>query len=357
MTQISYRVHGASSPASFYGIVGSSPAIKTLTQRIRRVAPTPKAIYIMGETGTGKELVARAIHRESDRSGAFVPVDCGAIQDTLVEDVLFGHEKGAYTGAEQAREGAMSRAEGGTLFLDEIGLNRGLQSRLLRAFEYGYTRVGGQHVLRPDVRIIAAYNGTQEDVTPELRNRIGYVIPVPPLRERREDIPALTRYFASPYALEVYKCPVQVSEDAVDVLQQHEWPGNIRQLRHIVEASVTVAASEASITGSGVIVGPEHVSMGFSDCGYGYGASPVQPVAQESEWPDPAAILRSLTADDLVCAAALLRLSEGCSKQDVAESLGLHRTTLYRRLRRSVGDAEDARQQLLTLCTLSYEGK
>jgi len=238
----------------FEEIVGGSPLLKGVLARVAKVAPTDSTVLITGETGTGKELIARAIHKRSQRSGrAFVKVSCAAIPHSLIASELFGHEKGAFTGALQRRLGRFELAEGGTILLDEIGeLPAEMQIALLRVLqEREFERVGGNQSIRADVRIIAA---THRDlpaviVTGGFRSDLFYrinvfPIEIPPLRERREDIPMLVRYFIDRYARKAGKRIRSVSNKPLELLQLYPWPGNIRELQNVIERSVIVCDTE-----------------------------------------------------------------------------------------------------------------
>jgi two-component system, NtrC family, nitrogen regulation response regulator NtrX len=228
-----------------FELVGQSPAMQQLRQLIETAGPTNSRVLIGGENGTGKELVARAIHQHSMRTGRpFVAVNCAAIPETLIESELFGHEKGSFTGATSMKRGQFEQADGGTLFLDEIAdMSLSTQAKVLRALqEQQFTRVGGTKLLKVDVRVLAASNknllkeiekGTFRD---DLYYRLNVVpIIVPPLRERREDIPSLIRHFMNVHAEEQGLRVKEVSPEAMAVFQQYDWPGNIRELRNLIE--------------------------------------------------------------------------------------------------------------------------
>ena len=245
----------------FEEIVGSSAALKKVLSCISKVAPTDSSVLITGETGTGKELVARAIHRRSRRSShRFVSVNCAAIPRDLIASELFGHEKGAFTGATQRRLGRFELAEKGTLFLDEIGeLPAETQIALLRVLqEHEFERIGGTGTIRADVRVIAATNRDLESAIAAgtFRSDLFYrlnVFPVemPSLRERREDIPLLVRYFLNRYAREAGRRFTAVDKKSLDSLQAYTWPGNIRELQNVIERSVIVSETETfSVDGS-----------------------------------------------------------------------------------------------------------
>jgi PAS domain S-box-containing protein len=238
----------------FEEIVGISPALHAVLSRIAKVAPTDSTVLITGETGTGKELVARAIHRRSHRSSrAFVSVNCAAIPRDLIASELFGHEKGAFTGATQRRLGRFELAEGGTIFLDEVGeLPAETQIALLRVLqEHEFERVGGAETICANVRVIAATNRDLEAAIAagafrsDLFYRLNvFPIEVPPLRERQEDIPVLVEYFIDRYAQKAGKSIRGVSKKSLELLQSYPWPGNIRELQNVIERSVIVCDTE-----------------------------------------------------------------------------------------------------------------
>jgi transcriptional regulator with GAF, ATPase, and Fis domain len=227
--------------------------LRSVLSRVSKVAPTDSALLITGETGTGKELVARAIHKRSRRSArAFVSVNCAAIPRDLIASELFGHEKGAFTGATQRRIGRFELAEGGTIFLDEVGeLPAETQIALLRVLqEREFERVGGAGSIRTDVRVIAATNRDLEAAIAagafrsDLYYRLNvFPIVVPPLRERREDIPLLVEYFIDRFARQAGKSFQAVNKGSLDLLQSYPWPGNIRELQNVIERSVIVCES------------------------------------------------------------------------------------------------------------------
>jgi formate hydrogenlyase transcriptional activator len=238
----------------FEEIVGASPALNTLLSRVSKVAASDSTVLLTGETGTGKELVARAIHRRSRRATkAFVAVNCAAIPRELIASELFGHEKGAFTGATQRRLGRFELADGGTLFLDEVGeLLPDTQAALLRVLqEREIERVGGGQPIRVDVRVIAATNRDLNAAVANgtLREDLFYrlnVFPLemPPLRERREDIPVLVEYFIGRYARQAGKTFRRVSTRTIHRLQSYPWPGNVRELQNVIERSVIVCDTD-----------------------------------------------------------------------------------------------------------------
>jgi len=238
----------------FEEIVGSSPALQVVLSQVAKVAPTDSTVLITGETGTGKELIARAIHKRSQRaSRAFVSVNCAAIPRDLVASELFGHEKGAFTGATQRRLGRFESADGGTIFLDEIGeLPAEMQIALLRVLqEREFQRVGGNESIKTDVRVVAATNRDLQTAIAQGRFRDDlfyrlnvFPIEVPPLRDRKEDIPLLVEYFVDRYASQAGKRITGISKKSIGLLQSYKWPGNIRELQNVMERSVILSESE-----------------------------------------------------------------------------------------------------------------
>ena len=238
----------------FEEIVGHSSAIQHVLSRVARVAPTDTTVLILGATGTGKELIARAIHRRSQRSRhAIVSVNCAATPPSLIASELFGHEKGAFTGALQRRLGRFELAKGGTIFLDEVGeLPLETQIALLRVLqEREFERLGGTHVLSADVRVIASTNRDLEAAVAagtfrmDLFYRLNvFPIEVPPLRERSEDIPTLVEYFVQRYARKLNKKISNVSEQTLKLFQTYQWPGNIRELQNVIEKSVILSEGD-----------------------------------------------------------------------------------------------------------------
>jgi len=237
----------------FSSLIGASPAMVELYSLIMSIAGSRTNVLITGESGTGKDLVARAIHLESDRKdGPFVPVNCGAIPENLLESELFGHQKGAFTGAVTSKTGLAEEADGGTLFLDEITeLPLNLQVKLLRFIqERNFRRVGGTTDISVDIRFIAASN---RDVEAEMREgrfredlfyRLNVLrLALPPLRERKDDIPLLTRHFIEKYAASLGKAVEGITSEAMDLLMDHEFSGNVRELENLIERAVTLETS------------------------------------------------------------------------------------------------------------------
>ena len=242
---------GVSHADGFEGLVGRHPEMVRIYQLITQIATTPTTVLITGESGTGKELVARAIHHASDRRAhAFVAVNVAAIPEALVESELFGHERGAFTGAHARRLGRFELAQGGTIFLDEIGsLRLDLQTKLLRALqEREIERLGGGRPVPVDVRVLAATNVNLRQAVRDrtFREDLYYrlnVVPlhVPPLRERREDIPRLVEHFVRKYARECHRDVRGVSAGALDALARYDWPGNVRELENAIQRAVVLA--------------------------------------------------------------------------------------------------------------------
>jgi len=234
-----------------HGIIGSSRLLKSVMEQVAIVAPTDSTVLIQGETGTGKELVAQAIHDSSPRrNGPLVKMNCAAIPASLIESELFGHERGAFTGALTQRIGRFEAANGGTLFLDEIGdLALDLQVKLLRVIqEQEFERLGSTRSIRVNVRLVAATHRDLEQMVEnkefraDLYYRLGvFPISLPPLRERPEDIPALARHFVAKYAERMHKVVDEIPAETMDAMIAYQWPGNIRQLQNFVEHGVIVS--------------------------------------------------------------------------------------------------------------------
>jgi two-component system response regulator HydG len=307
-----------------HGIVGQSPAMKATASILSRIAPSDVPILIEGESGTGKDLLARAAHAMSGRAaGPYVALNMSAIPENLAEAELFGHEKGAFTGAEQAREGFFAEAEGGTLFLDELGLlPPALQPKLLRVLQDGeYIPVGSRKPRKANVRIIAATNEDlarlvkegkfREDLWFRLR-----VVPVrlPPLRERREDIPALVEHFVQKHALRLARPPLLPDAAAMKALLDHAWPGNIRELEHAIERGLLLAQGDAITLAD---LPPELTP-----------AAGAEPAADDAGRYRPAR-----DAWERRWFEELLR-EVGGNVTEAAKVAGLHRSTLYEKLTR-----------------------
>src|SRR5215475_3520927 len=236
-------------------IVGTSPPMQKVFATIQQVADSDVDVLVVGETGTGKELVARSIHRRSGRASApFVPVDCGAIPDNLLESELFGHERGAFTGADNRRIGLMEFEDGGTLFLDELGeLPLALQPKLLRTLqERKVRRVGGREEIDIDVRLVAATSRDldamirQEQFRQDLFYRINVVrLELPPLRSRGDDIGLLAEFFAHRHSHEMGKTTPSITPEAYQVLRQYPWPGNVRELQNVIRRAIALSQDQS----------------------------------------------------------------------------------------------------------------
>ena len=238
-------------PSPDHSLVGSSDALRYVMYRVEQVAPTNASVLLLGETGTGKELVARAIHqRSARRHRSFVVVDCGALAATLIESELFGRERGAFTGAHLSQAGRFELANGGTVFLDEIGeLPLELQPKLLRVLQEGQVeRLGGSRVTRLDIRVIAATNRCLADEVRHGRFRRDlfyrlnvFPITLPALRERRDDLPALARHLVERLSRMLHKPIDRITDGAIQALQRHDWPGNVRELENVLQQGIILA--------------------------------------------------------------------------------------------------------------------
>jgi len=307
-------------------IVGKSPGIQRVIDLIARVAPSRATVLVTGETGTGKELVARAIHEASNRvNKPFMPINCAAIPENLLESELFGHMKGAFTGAIQNKKGLFEEASGGTVFLDEIStMSMSLQPKLLRVLqEYVIMRVGGRQPIPVNIRLVAATNidlkkrVTEGSYREDLYYRLNvFPIDVPPLRERAEDIPLLSNYFLQKYS-ELYTIdPPKLPARTLDRMMTYQWPGNVRELENFIERAVVLHASGGSATiGFELPSDPEEQDGGAS----------ILDEAQRKRW----------TFEDLE-REYIFRVLESVrwKKTEAAEILGIDRRTLYRKLKR-----------------------
>jgi DNA-binding NtrC family response regulator len=302
-------------------ILGDSPAIRRMRGLIARLAPTSLPVLIEGPTGSGKELVAYALHAASGRQGRLVAFNVSAISETMFEDALFGHVRGAFTGATTDRRGYLAEANSGTAFLDEIGtLPLGAQAKLLRAIETKQFRpLGAREDWRSDFRVVAATNEGVDGLVRAGRFRadLAYrlnavVVRVPSLRERLEDVPALARHFAASVA--IGGGPAELSAGALALLQEHDWPGNVRQLRNVVECAVALSP-EPLLTRAAVVAVMQREVRPHSEHGAGgFAARRLAEVLERFGWD-----------------TAL-----------VAEHLGVHRATVYRRMQRLGLQAPDA---------------
>jgi len=313
-------------------IIGSSEAIRHVLELVDRVAPTRATILIQGDSGTGKELVARAIHYRSPRaSGPFVAINCAALTESLLESELFGHVRGAFTGADRSHRGKFEEADGGTLFLDEIGeTTNNFQTKLLRVLQEGeIIRVGGTETAKVNVRVLAATNrdldalARQGKFREDLLYRLRVVpIRIPPLRERREDIPELARFFAMRAAQENGLNYKPLSDAAIEQLTHCDWRGNVRELENTIERAVILSHGE---------------EIGTDDIWLPLDRDVATPAARPAENLD--ADIENLPLNEYIDEMTrrhLLRCLEqaGWRKQDAAEALGIDRATLYRKIKR-----------------------
>jgi transcriptional regulator with PAS, ATPase and Fis domain len=322
-------------------LIGEHPLIQKITQLVRKVAITDATILIMGESGTGKELVARAVHALSPRvDRPFIPVNCGAIPAELLESEMFGHERGAFTGAVGQRAGMFQLANGGTIFLDEVGeMSATLQVKLLRVLQDREIRpVGADRVLKVDVRVIAASN---KDLAAEVeegnfREDLFYrlqVIPIvmPPLRERRSDIPLLTGHFLDKHNRKRSGRPARIAEEAMVHLWEYDWPGNVRELENLLERLVILSEDG--------MIGVEHLPPSMRS------------FISEKKIPRPTLGEEGLDLNTAVeefenrLIEEALRRTKG-NKQAAARLLGLKRTTLVAKLRRRRGEDADDEQEV-----------
>ncbi len=337
------RLEQAEQARGLGGLVGESPTMREIYQEASRVAATDVTVLILGESGTGKELVARAIHERSGRRDKpFVPVNCGAISPELVESELFGHVRGAFTGANAAREGIFEEAHKGTVFLDELGeLPLGAQVKLLRTLQEGEVRrVGSNEARRVDVRVIAATNVDLERQIAEgkFRKDLFYrlnVVPIvlPPLRERREDIPLLARHFLRKHAGRAGREVRSISPEAMRLLGAYEWPGNVRELENVIQRAMVRARGATVLPADLPFSGEQPVDEGAAGAGELAGlALPEgwlgQPYAEAKN-----IILRSFHDAYL---KELLRRAEG-NVSEAARQAGLDRSNFRRLLKRPGG--------------------
>ena len=298
-------------------IIGESPAIRDAVERARRAAASASTVLLLGESGTGKEVFARAMHAWSPRRGSlFVVVNCAALSEELIASELFGHEKGAFTGAYQRRQGKLELADGGTVFLDEIGeMSPTLQTKLLRVLQdHRFERVGGSATIHVDIRVIAATNRDLGVAVRDGRFREDLffrlaVIPItlPPLRDRREDVPLLAEFFLKRLGEELKRPGVSLAEEAHQVLLHHDWPGNARELHNLLERAVVLSGGD--------VIRPEDLGL---------------TVRAASTVPDYQARLDAAEKGVLLQA---LR-DHGGDKRRVARALGIALSTLYERLKK-----------------------
>jgi DNA-binding NtrC family response regulator len=301
----------------FAGMVACSSEMMRIFDRVKQLAGAAMPVLVLGETGVGKELVARALHEQSDRKGPFVALNCGALAPSLIESELFGHEKGAFTGADEARPGAFREAEGGTLFLDEIGeLPMALQPKLLRAVEAMIVRpLGGRRDVPFRTRIVAATNRKLSELVKQgvfredlLYRLFGQRISIPPLRKRVEDVVPIARAFIGHIAV---GRSLRISAEAERTLCAHAWPGNVRELRNVSE--------RAYLACSGDTIKPADIEFGLDD-------------SDDEELEPAGRVIRAQTTEDNRIAAAMIQTSNNAS--EAARVLGLSKSTFFDKLRR-----------------------
>ncbi len=306
----------------FEGIIGGAPSIRSLITTMRQVAPSNIPVLITGESGTGKELIAQALHNNSERAKKpFVPLNCAGLSDSILEDELFGHIKGAFTGADKDRQGRFEFADGGTLFLDEVGdMPVNMQAKLLRVLESGeVVRLGANDTRHVNVRLVSATNHDlgrlvkdgkfREDLYFRIK---GVELHLPPLRERREDIPLLVRHYVAHYAEQLKKPVPDVAEDVQAILMRHDWPGNIRQLMNVVQSMVVIAEGDK--------IEPRHLPAEVRDAGGG----------ETSRLSDTGGM--SLDQIEKKAIRDALRVTAG-NREQAAQMLGIGERTLYRKLK------------------------
>ncbi|MFI4861849.1 MAG: sigma-54-dependent transcriptional regulator [Phycisphaerales bacterium JB063] len=308
----------------FEGIIGSSPAMRAVITRLKQVAPSDIPVLITGESGTGKELFAQALHNNSKRSKKpFVPLNCAGLSESILEDELFGHVRGAFTGADKDRQGRFEYADGGTLFLDEVGdMPMLMQAKLLRVLESGeVVRLGANETRHVSVRLVSATNHTVEELVEQgkfredLYFRIkGAAIHLPALRERREDIPQLVQHFVTKFAQEMDRPVPSVAEDAMSMFMQHDWPGNVRQLINAVQNTVIVCDGEK--------IEPRHLPPDIAS------GEPNEHGATAGTFTGGGMSLDQLEKNAI---REALRITSG-NREQAAKMLGIGERTLYRKL-------------------------
>ncbi len=313
----------------FEGIIGSSPQIKTAIGLLKQIAPSNIPVLITGESGTGKELIAQAIHNNSKRTKQrFVPLNCAGLSESILEDELFGHVKGAFTGADREREGRFEYASGGTLFLDEVGdMPLIMQAKLLRVLESGeVVRLGANKAVHVDVRLISATNrNLQEmvktgDFREDLYFRIkGANIHLPSLRDRREDIPLLASHFVKKFATEMGRPNVTIAEETQAVLAQYNWPGNIRQLINVMQSMVVMCEGDRLL--------PQHVPDEIRGNPTGDQSAAAAPSAGSSAQGN-----MNLDQIEKQAIRNALQVHAG-NREAAAKMLGIGERTLYRKLK------------------------
>ena len=310
----------------FEGVIGNSPAMHAVVARLRQIAPTSATVLISGESGTGKELVAKALHNNSPRRyKPFVPLNCAALSENILESELFGHVRGAFTGADRERKGWFEHANGGTLFLDEVGdIPLTTQVKLLRALESGeIVRVGTNEPITVNVRLISATNRDLNEAIEkgtfrqDLYHRLKVIsVKLPPLRQRREDIPLLIDHFLKDFNASHGKSVTSITPAARKVLMAHSWPGNVRELRNTIESMVVIDA-DGALDVDDLTEDLQAVAPASSNAGQG-GA--------------PSLVGRPLEEIDKFYIAETLKMTNG-NREEAAKVLGIGERTLYRRIK------------------------
>ena len=310
----------------FEGVIGNSPAMHAVVARLRQIAPTSATVLISGESGTGKELVAKALHNNSPRRyKPFVPLNCAELSENVLESELFGHVKGAFTGADRERKGWFEHANGGTLFLDEVGdIPLTTQVKLLRALESGeIVRVGTNEPITVNVRLISATNRDLNEAIEkgtfrqDLYHRLKVIsVKLPPLRQRREDIPLLIDHFLKDFNASHGKSVTSITPAARKVLMAHSWPGNVRELRNTIESMVVIDA-DGALDVDDLTEDLQAVAPASSNAGQG-GA--------------PSLVGRPLEEIDKFYIAETLKMTNG-NREEAAKVLGIGERTLYRRIK------------------------
>jgi DNA-binding NtrC family response regulator len=315
-TQRQYLINERDAEFNHYGIVGRSRAMQDVLARAELVAQTKSTVLITGETGTGKEMVARVIHhRSGQREMPLIKVNCAAIPETLLESELFGHVRGAFTGATMSKRGKFALADGGSIFLDEIGtLSPSIQSKLLRVLqEREFEPLGAERTHRVDVRVIAATNRDLKQMVSDARfqedlyYRLNVIpIPIPPLRERREDIPVLVDHFVEKHCQRTGKRIERIEDDVVQALQRYEWPGNVRELENTIERSVVLTTGTVITSAAISLLGATSTAAS---------GLPSLRLHQNLEWVERETIRRALD-------------QAGGVKKDAAELMGISQRAL-----------------------------
>jgi two-component system response regulator HydG len=311
----------------YEGIVGNSQALRQVLTTMRQVAPSNISVLITGESGTGKELIAQAIHNNSRRAKRqFVPLNCAGLSESILEDELFGHVKGAFTGAERERQGRFEYADGGTLFLDEVGdMPLNMQAKLLRVLESGeVVRLGSNEVRHVDVRLLAATNHDLDELVKQGKFRgdlffriKGVELHLPALRQRREDIPLLVRFYVQQFAQQLERPVPEVAEEVQMALLQFDWPGNVRQLMNVVQNMVVVAEGQR--------IEPRHLPPELRQ-----NLPADEQLTGTPTWPSDGGL--SLDQIEKHAIRNALRVNQG-NREQAAKMLGIGERTLYRKLK------------------------